>query len=108
MHQDLHTANTCHVLVQKLFECLLMFCDRICKGWYASANELSRSQAVLWVFTTQRCTMAKLLQEQDHAGLHLQNVLQFIDLLHALVCGPPCAMPCKPVSEHWLTPDFVC
>lgn len=38
----------------------------------------------------------------------LQNVLQLTDLLHALECGPSCAMPCKPVREHWLTVDLIC
>ena len=40
---------------------------------------------------------------RSSVAVHLQNVLQLVNLLHAFVGRPPCSMPCKPIGEHWLS-----
>lgn len=34
---------------------------------------------------------------------HPEDVSKLLNLLHALLCGPPGAMSCKPIGVHWVT-----
>lgn len=39
---------------------------------------------------------------QADSAMHLEHILQFLNLVHTLLCGPPGTMACQPVSENRL------